>query len=196
MKGGNATQNFVHISSEYRSNEFIDEFLVVNKNNKNKLFCEVCRVPISLKRHNCRRHIDSKSHRKNKQLMKERESNRENTKSFINEYINKNNIEQSFIDENTLNFRFNFIRSFLKSGIPLSKINSIRPMIEEYCPFKLTDSSHLRTFIPMVLEFEINSILERIEKQYISITFDSTSFMNMEIFAVVGKNINYNKIIN
>jgi len=54
------------------------------------------------------------------------------------------------LPESMLVFRVKVVTSFLKAGVPLSKIECFRPLLEEV-GVRLTDRCHLADLIPFIL---------------------------------------------
>ena len=81
-------------------------------------------------------------------------------------------------------FRFELTESFLSAGIPLSKIDDLRPFLEKH-GHRQTVSGHLSEFIPSILEKEKEKVkgeLQNVEE--VSIIFDGTTRLG-EALAVV-----------
>ena len=51
-------------------------------------------------------------------------------------------------------FRYDLVEACLKAGIPIVKINCMRPFLEKY-GYRLTSSGHLSETFPLQLEKEI-----------------------------------------
>ena len=71
---------------------------------------------------------------------------------------------------------YDFVEMCLKAGIPIAKIDSMRPFLEKY-DYPLTSIAHLSETIPLVLEKEME-ILE------FSVIFDGSSWFG-EVLAIV-----------
>lgn len=71
----------------------------------------------------------------------------------------------------------------MKAGIPLSKVDSLRELLEENS-HSLTDSAHLRSLVPLILQGEIDELQRDIHGKSVSIVFDGTTHM-CEAFVVV-----------
>ena len=96
----------------------------------------------------------------------------------------KRNISGSTLPEEMRVFRFELRESFLRAGIPLSKIDDLRPFLEKH-GHRLTASGHLSELIPSILEKEkekVKSELQSVEE--VSIIFDGTTRLG-EALAVV-----------
>ena len=66
------------------------------------------------------------------------------------------------------------VRSFLKAGVPLSKVSLFREILEE-TGYRLTDRRHLFDMIPFILKEEEAVIKNAIEGQHLGIVFDGTT---------------------
>ena len=82
-------------------------------------------------------------------------------------------------------FRLKCLKKLLKSGICISAIDKLRPLLEEHGE-RLTGRQHLADLIPMVLGSERKFVKDKIAGLDISIVFDGTTVM-CEAFALVVK---------
>ena len=81
-------------------------------------------------------------------------------------------------------FRFELTESSLSAGIPLSKIDDLRPFLEKH-GHRLTSSGHLSELIPSILEKEIEKVKSELQSvDEVSIIFDGTTRLG-EALAVV-----------
>ena len=62
----------------------------------------------------------------------------------------------------------------LKVGVPLSKIDSFRDLLEDH-GFSLTSSSNLRHLLPFILQEEMTQRKKEIDGKPVSIIFDGTT---------------------
>ena len=74
--------------------------------------------------------------------------------------------------------------SLLRAGIPLSKLSSLRDILEENS-YKLTDRRHKFNLVPFVLKEEENRLKEEISGKNISVCFDGTSRLGEALAIVV-----------
>ena len=58
-------------------------------------------------------------------------------------------------------YRNELVEALLKAGIPLLKVNSLRPFVEKY-GHRLTSRIHLAEFIPMIRQKEIDFVKSEI----------------------------------
>ena len=80
-------------------------------------------------------------------------------------------------------YRAKVVEQFLKAGIPLRKIDSLRELLEENA-LRLTHSSHLSDYIAPLHLKEKQSIREQISGRDVSLIFDGTSRLG-EALAIV-----------
>lgn len=72
-------------------------------------------------------------------------------------------------------FRFRVVQTFLLAGVPLARLSTFRPLIEQ-SGFALCDESHLAaTYIPRIEEREFSQLRVELSDQFIGISFDGTS---------------------
>ena len=77
----------------------------------------------------------------------------------------------------------NVVTALLKAGVPLSKLDSFRDILEENA-FALSDSSHLRRLVPFILQDEISKLKQDIGGKHVAIIFDGTTHV-CEAFVIV-----------
>ena len=81
-------------------------------------------------------------------------------------------------------FRFEVVETLLLAGIPISKVDIVRPLFERYAQ-RLTSSSHMKDLIPAVLEKEKEKLKAEVHNlKETSIIFDWTARLG-EALAIV-----------
>ena len=80
-------------------------------------------------------------------------------------------------------YRVKVVQTFLCAGVPLAKLDSFRPLLEESA-FCLTDTRRLLDLVPFILNEERARIKKEIEGKLVSVIFDGTSRLG-EVLAVV-----------
>ena len=80
-------------------------------------------------------------------------------------------------------YRVNVVTALLKAGVPLSKLDNFRQILEENA-YSLSDSSHLRRLIPFILQDEITKLKQQIGGRHVAIIFDGTTQV-CEAFVIV-----------
>ena len=75
--------------------------------------------------------------------------------------------------------------AMLKAGIPLAKVDYLRPLLEENS-VRLTYSSHLASYIPFILDNEKTTIRAELEKRpHISVIFDGSTYQGEMLVVLV-----------
>ena len=77
------------------------------------------------------------------------------------------------------------VTEFLKAGIPLSKIDNLRQLLEDGSE-RLTDSSYMASYILVAMETEMQGIMEELnEKPHISVIFDGSTYQCEALVVIV-----------
>ena len=77
------------------------------------------------------------------------------------------------------------VTAFLKAGIPLAKADYLRPLLEVGSE-RLKFSTHLASYIPFVLEVELEKLKEELkEKPFISVIFDGSTNLGEMLVVLV-----------
>ena len=88
------------------------------------------------------------------------------------------------VDDNTILRRANVVEAFLKAGVPLTKLNCLRSLLEAN-NLSLTYSSHMAQIVPFLLQSEQRKLKEEImEASRIVVIFDGTTHLG-EAFAIL-----------
>ena len=73
----------------------------------------------------------------------------------------------------------------MKCGLPLSNIDGMREYLQKYAKLQLTDQSHMRTYVTLVRDIELDRIKTSLKKSnYFAIIFDGSSRVD-EVLAVL-----------
>lgn len=159
------------IKPEERIQEFPGEFLEVRKG---KLFCVACREEVSLKKSTVKNHIFSgNKHKISKQRLAEKEARERDIASYLQKK-EKEELVASTVSVEEQVYRVRVVEQFLSAGIPLSKIDSLRGLLEEN-GLRLTSSTHLYEFIPVLLKQEEDLLRAEIGGTFVSAIFDGTA---------------------
>lgn len=96
-------------------------------------------------------------------------------KQDILEYFETHNGEQgTCVDIDESLYRYRTVEAFIATGVPLAKIDGLRPLLQR-SGYALTDSSHLKQFIPKIEADEMHRLLQEIKGQHVSTSFDGTT---------------------
>ena len=81
-------------------------------------------------------------------------------------------------------FRVEIMTNFLREGIPIAKLDGLRPIMERN-NFSLTRSSHMVEYIPFILSEEKARLQSLLRDKNIGIIFDGTTRLGEAIAIVV-----------
>ena len=81
-------------------------------------------------------------------------------------------------------FRVKVVRSFLRAGIPLNKIDAFKDILEKN-GYQLTDKKNLFDLIPFIQQQEQTQLQEKVKDKNVSIIFDGTSQLGEALAIVV-----------
>lgn len=168
------------ITPAKRCKQFPGEFLIVRSG---KLYCDICRHEISTLKSVIKVHVASTKHLDSKCGRAERACEAKQLLLDGNEFLTANKAKGSTLPDEVIVYRIKCLRAFLQSGIPISKIDQLRPLLEEGGE-RLTGRQHLSELIPAVLESERKFVKAALEGRDISIIFDGTTHV-AEAFALV-----------
>ena len=140
------------VTAHSRLKEFPSEYLIVRNS---KLFCSACREEIALKKSTITNHISSgEKHKKAKEALEKRQAREQNKAKVLKVYDQEVQPKGSAsVSMEARVYRVRVVEQFLKSGIPMSKIDNLRPLLEEGS-HRLTHSSHLSEYIPVIYSEE------------------------------------------
>lgn len=122
-------------------------------------------------------HITSNRHKDRLVAWIEKNADDREVKEFLHEHFREHpNEEASTVSDDVMEYRWRVVESCMHGGIPINKIANLRPLLERgnrpgHC---LTDSSHLRSYIPKIEEFEHRRLLQEIKGQSCCVIFDGT----------------------
>uniref|UniRef100_A0A1X7TYF9 HAT C-terminal dimerisation domain-containing protein n=1 Tax=Amphimedon queenslandica TaxID=400682 RepID=A0A1X7TYF9_AMPQE len=149
-----------------------------------KLFCEGCREELNLKSTIINNHIRSKKHEQGKERLRKKRA----CEADIAEALSKSNEEEHLrgesLPEGTQVFRVKVAKCFLSAGVPLSKIECFRELLEE-TGYRLTDRRHMLDYVPFIQEQEISQVKKEIEGANVAVIFDGSTHVSEALAVVV-----------
>jgi len=98
-------------------------------------------------------------------------------------YDNRTQLAGDGLLDSTGMFRVKVVTAMLKAGVPLSKVDLFRDLLEE-CGYALMSSTNLRQLIPFIHQEKLSRIKQEILNRPLSIIFDGTIHV-CETFVVV-----------
>ena len=145
-------------------------------------FCRACREELATKKSSIESHIKSQKHINRKKLaLKNKEES--DILQALKAYDSQVHPVGDGLPYSTRVYRVKVVTTMLKAGVPLSKIDLFRDLLEEHA-YALTSSTLLRQLIPFILQEELSRIKREILNRPLSIIFDGTTHV-CEVFVVV-----------
>ena len=167
-----------NVSSWDRVNEFKDQCLTVVSGN---LRCDACKETISKKKSSVKKHVASAKHIKALENIKKSKMKDQNIKDLLAKTSGKE--KGSTLPEDMRLYRYELVEALLKAGIPLLKVDILRPFLEKY-GHRLT--SHLAEFIPMIRQREIDLVKSEVAaNSAFSVIFDGSTTLGEALVIVV-----------
>ena len=164
------------VSPIQRIKDFPNEYLAVRNG---KLFCTDCREELTVKNH-----ISSgDKHRKAKERLAKKEARERDIVQSLQAYDKEVEPASTNVSMEQRVYRVKVVEQFLRAGIALVKVDSLRGLLEEGA-LKLTHSSHLADYVPVIQGEEKKWIRSEIDGQDVAIIFDGTTRLG-EALAVV-----------
>ena len=163
-----------------RVREFPGEYLTVSGGN---LFCSACREPVSLKKSTIKLHLDSQKHKNSKNKLLANKAKQRSIAESLRKYDEECHPKGETLPENVRVYRVTVVKPFLKAGIPLSKVDCMRDLLEEHA-FSLSGRQHLSETIPFIHQQEVEEIKKEISGKKVSVIFDGTTHIE-EALAVL-----------
>ena len=154
-----------------RVKEFPNEQLKVSGG---KLFCSACREELGLKSSTIQNHIRSQKHASSKKKLELKEAREQDIAVALSKHNEKEHLRGETLPEQQQVYRVKVVTAFLRAGIPLSKLDSFRDLLEENA-YRLTDRRHMFDLVPFVLKREEEQICKEIAGKHLSVVFDGTS---------------------
>ena len=123
------------VTAHCRVKEFPNEYLIVRNS---KLVCSACREELALKNSTITNHISSgEKHKKAKEASETKQAREQNiakVQVYDQEVQPKGSASVS-VDAHV--YRVRVVEQFLKSGIPMSKIDSLRSLLDDHIDFPI-----------------------------------------------------------
>lgn len=151
------------------------------KESAGALFCQACKTTIFNKwstiNLHCRLENNGKPtrHATNMEKWKTRKDDDTELKTNLLEYYAAHPDEKAMTkDPDEMVFRYRTTEACLGSGIPLAKVDKVRPLLQR-ANFALTASQHLGVYIPKIEKAEVKLLSSEMHEQYLGIGFDGTT---------------------
>ena len=128
----------------------------------------------SLKRSILKNHVESVKHRNSKERLARKGARERDIASTLKKYNEQVHPRGETLPEHQQVYRVKVVSTFLKAGVPLSKISKFRDLFEENAA-RLTDNHGMYDYLPFILSEEETRIRSEINDRPVSVIFDGTS---------------------
>ena len=135
-----------------------------------ELRCAACKIKSSIDSH-----IKGERHKERVREHTQRHAaDTDLRKEMVTYYTENPDETNASVNPDNLVFRARVVQTLLAAGIPLTKADRLRPLLEQ-SGFRLSRCSHLAELIPKVEALEFKQLLAELEGQKISLSFDATT---------------------
>ena len=174
------TKRILNVSLHEQVKSHPNEVFIVRSS---MLFYRACKEVLALKYSSIEYLIKSQKHIswKKKLALASKEESR--IQKALHVYDSRTRLVDDGLPDSTRVYRVKVVTAMLKAGVPLSKVDLFRDLLEEH-GFALTSSTNLRQLIPFIHQEELCRIKQEILNQPLSIIFDGTTHV-CEAFVVV-----------
>ena len=139
-----------------------------------KLFCCGCREELALKVSTIRLHVKSRKHQSGKERRLRSEASERDIATSFAKYNQQEHTSGETLPEEMQVYRIRVVTAFLKAGVPLSKIEKFRDILEEHGQ-QLAGRRSLSDLIPFIHEEEVSHLRRELEGKKVSVIFDGTT---------------------
>ena len=151
---------------------------------RGQLRCNACQETLAQKKSTVAKHVKSKKHLNGILSIAKSKKDSQTILKSLQKQDNRDHASGSTLPSDTRLFRYEVVETPLLAGIPISKVDILRPLFKRYAK-RLTSSSHMNSLILAVLEKEkekLKAELHNVKKA--SIIFDGTAQLG-EALAIV-----------
>ena len=170
------------VSAAERVSQYKDEPFTVSAG---KLFCRACREEVGLKKSVIDKHVSSSNkHHVAKLKLKEKQQREVDIAQAFHKYASQEHAVGDTLPESQQVHRINVVSTFLRAGVPLSKIDVFRPVLEDG-RYRLAGRRTMSDLIPFIHQEEVKKIKSEIEGRKVSVIFDGTTRLGEAMVIIV-----------
>ena len=174
------------ITLEARVRQYPGEMLAVSAG---ELHCTACKKRnLQNIKSTIDTHVRSSSHKAAVAAARQSRARDGDLRAELVSYYMSNPAEKgASTDPDTMSYRHLVVSTLLYSGIPLSKADDLRPLLER-SGYSVTAAANLRPLVPKVEHMELLTVKQELDGQYISLAFDGTTRLG-EAVNVVSRHV-------
>ncbi|CAH3043890.1 unnamed protein product, partial [Porites lobata] len=120
-----------------------------------------------------KRHVDSQKHKSGVEKIAKKKKRDLTVLDAMKNYDKEVPPKREMLSDNQRVFRVRVLKTFLKAGVPLQKMDDFRELLEEG-GYRLTSVPNMRQLIPFVRNEEEEMIKGEISGHNVSVIFDGT----------------------
>ena len=160
-----------------------------------KLYCLACTTDLSLRKGTISAHCyQSSTHKQKMEKYVATLSDDAQLRILISQHFEKNpNAEHRTLDPDVHIYRWRVAETMMYAGVPMAKIDMLRKLLERE-GHSLTDSSHMRWYIPQIEDREIKQVVKELFEQDFAVIFDGTTRLG-EAINIVTRSITEDFVI-
>ena len=186
------TESGVSPATRIADPQFANDGFIVDASNTKRVWCSGCKVSLGTKLNVLQQHARSQKHKKKleaarKKALKFIEINKQLERAAAAD-VQVAGGARGTLSDRTVARRISVVEGFLRAGVPLAKIDPLRPVLEEGCT-ALTSASHLYEFIPIIQKAEVERVKMWAADEDVALLWDGATFGG-ELLAIVGKKMN------
>lgn len=158
------------VSAQQRVRENPGQSLVVSRG---KLFCNVCREVVSLKSSSIKNHTRSAKHHDGRRMLERKEKREQEIAVALRAHNADVHLVGEGLPDDHQVFCVKVVTTFLRAGVPLTKLDAFRHVLEERA-YRLSSRHSLSDMIPFILKREKAQLMEELTGHFMSLIFDGT----------------------
>ena len=181
VKPPRSTHNPKSVTAANRVRQYSKEPFVVSCE---RLFCQACREEVGLKKSVIDNHVQhSKKHSVGKERLAEKGKKEEDIANALCAYNSREHLAGEELPPEQQVYRVKVLTTFLKAGVPISKLDHFRELLEEN-GVRLAGRRSMSDLIPFVQQEEQRRVKEEIKGRKVSVVFDGASRLG-EAMAII-----------
>ena len=118
--------------------------------------------------------MKSKKHSNGKQALKQKNVKDQDIAEALQKMDESSHPKGETIPTDQRVFRVKVVRTFLRAGVPLNKIDLFKELLEEG-GFRLTDRRHMSDLVPLIYQQELDLLKSELTGMFLSVIFDGTT---------------------
>ena len=136
-----------------------------------------------LKSSSIKNHLKSNKHQEGKVKLSKKEAREKDIAEALVQYNSDNHLRGETLPQSQQVYRVKVVKTFLQAGVPLSKLNIFRDLLEEN-GYRLSDRRFMFDLIPFILKEE-EKLKEELKGKHLGVVFDGTTRLGEALAIIV-----------